>query len=71
VIVLLRKLWERSKSPVVQTAMVSLLFLILKNFGVLGRIGLTPESYNEITVAVIGVINAVAAYNNPDSKKEF
>ena len=51
--------------------MVSLLFLILKNFGVLGRIGLTPESYNEITVAVIGVINAVAAYNNPDSKKEF
>ena len=54
------------------TAVLDLVLFILVNWGLLGKLGLTVESWQTM-VALIVVIatNIFAGYNNPTSKENF
>ena len=50
------------------TAISSLIFFILKNYGLLEVVGLTKESYEELTLLIFSVLSLAGYFNNP--KKE-
>ena len=62
---------NRFKSKVVWMATFSFILLILKNYGLLEPLGLTVESYNEITTAITGVLVLMGILNDPTRKGEF
>jgi hypothetical protein len=59
---------SRWKSPVAWSAFSVLLLTILKNYGLLEPLGLTPESYNEITTLITSVLVGFGIWNNPKDK---
>jgi len=62
---------SRFRSPVAWSATFALLFFILKNYGLLEPIGLTPDSYNELTILIFAVIEAFGIWNSPTNKNDL
>jgi uncharacterized membrane protein len=62
---------SRFKSKVTWVAIAALLLFILKNYGLLTPIGLTPDSYNELVTLIFTVLTAFGIFNNPTNKEEF
>lgn len=62
---------SRLKSPVVWASLASLVLFILKTYGLLAPIGLTEESFKELTALIFGAATAFGILNNPTSKDTF
>jgi phi LC3 family holin len=62
---------SRLKSPVVWLTLLALVLSVLKAYGLLAPIGLTEESFREITTLIITVLTAVGILNNPTDKNNF
>lgn len=69
--IILAKLVNKMKSPVVWGGLGTVVLWGLKTSGKLTSLGLTPESFQEgwniITAAAIGIL----ALNNPDDRAKF
>jgi uncharacterized membrane protein len=64
-------LQNRFKSPVVWTSLFALILFILKNYGLLAPLGLTENSFNELTNLIILVLVGFGILNNPTNGGEF
>lgn len=62
---------SRLKSPVVWLTLTALILSIMKAYGLLAPIGLTEESFREITTLIIAVLTAFGILNNPTDKNNF
>jgi uncharacterized membrane protein len=62
---------SRWRSKVAWSAVAALVFFILKNYGLLEPIGLTEESFQELTALIFAVLSAFAIFNNPTEKKGY
>ena len=62
---------ERLKSKVVWVSISALVLFILKNYGLLDVVGLTAESYNELTTLIFAVVTALGIFNNPTDRRFF
>jgi len=62
---------NRLRSPVAWGALAALVLFILKTYGVLAGIGLTEDSFKELTTLIFGVATAFGILNNPTDKDSF
>lgn len=62
---------SRWQSPIVWGCLGALLLMVLKNWGLLQFIGLTPDSFNELWTLVIAFLAALGVINRPDVKNKF
>ena len=62
---------SRWRSPVAWSAVAALILFLLKNYGLLTPIGLTEDSFKELTALIFAVLTAFAFFNNPTSKDSF
>jgi hypothetical protein len=62
---------SRWRSPVAWSAAAALILFILKNYGLLAFLGLTEDSFNELTTLIFAVLSAFAFFNNPLTKDKF
>ncbi len=62
---------NRLKSPVAWTALAALVLFVFKTYGLLTPIGLTEDSFKELTILIFGVATAFGILNNPTNKDEF
>ncbi|HEY9059356.1 MULTISPECIES: holin [Pseudobacteroides] len=62
---------SRWRSPVAWSAVVALVLFVLKNYGLLAPVGLTEDSFKELTALIFGVLSAFAFFNDPTSKDSF
>ncbi|WP_411680070.1 holin [Clostridium thailandense] len=62
---------NRFKSKAAWVAVASLLLFILKTYGLLAPIGLTEDSFKELTALIFTVLSAFAFFNDPTSKDGF
>lgn len=62
---------NRLKSKAAWVAVGALVLFILKNYGLLAPIGLTEESFKELTTLIFSVLTAFGIFNNPTNKEEF
>jgi uncharacterized membrane protein len=51
--------------------MAALILFILKNYGLLVPIGLTEDSFKELTTLIFALLSAFAFFNDPTSKDSF
>lgn len=59
----------RSKGAWLSTTALTL--FLLKNYGLLTVLGLTAESYNELTTLIFTALAAFGFWNNPENKDGF
>ena len=59
---------SRWRSKAAWSALLALVLFILKAYGLLAPIGLTEESFKEMTVLLFAVLAAFGIFNNPTSK---
>jgi uncharacterized membrane protein len=62
---------SRWRSPVAWSAMAALVLFVLKTYGLLAAIGLTEDSFKELTMLIFAVLSALAIFNNPTDKEGF
>jgi uncharacterized membrane protein len=62
---------NRFKSITAWSTIVALVLFICKNYGLLEPIGLTENSFNELTTLIFGVLMALGIFNNPENKEGF
>ena len=62
---------SRWRSKVAWGAVAALLLFVLKNYGLLAPIGLTEESFNELTMLIFAVVTAFGLFNNPTDKEHY
>lgn len=62
---------KRFKSPVVISSILGILLFILKNYGFLIPLGLTEDSYKEITGLIISLLTILGILNNPTDSSRF
>jgi hypothetical protein len=62
---------SRWRSPVAWSAVAALILFILKNYGLLSFIGLTENSFNELTALIFATLSAFAYFNNPRDPNNF
>ena len=62
---------SRWRSKVAWGAVAALLLFMLKNYGLLAPIGLTEESFNELTMLIFAVVTAFGLFNNPTDKEHY
>lgn len=62
---------NRIKSKAAWVAVVALLLFILKTYGLLAVIGLTEDSFKELTTLIFAVLAAFGIFNNPTNKEGF
>jgi len=62
---------NRFKSPVAWGATIALVLFILKTYGLLQPIGLTEDSFQELTTLVFAAATAFGILNNPTDKDNF
>lgn len=67
----MNKILKKLKSPVTIATISALILFVLKNYGLLGAIGLTEDSYNELFTMIIAVLSAFGILNNPDDRTQF
>lgn len=62
---------SRWRSPVAWSALAALVLYILKTYGLLAPIGLTEESFKELTTLLFAALTAFGIFNNPTSRDSF
>lgn len=62
---------SRLKSKVVWGTLATLVLFLLKNYGLLEPIGLTSESYKELTTLLLTTLIAFGVLNNPTDKDKW
>jgi uncharacterized membrane protein len=62
---------SRWRSPVAWSAVVALILFILKTYGLLSFIGLTEDSFKELTVLLFSALTAFGLFNNPTQADKF
>jgi uncharacterized membrane protein len=62
---------NRLKSKVAWVAVAALVLFILKNYGLLAPIGLTENSFKELTDLIFAVVTAFGIFNDPTNKEGF
>jgi len=62
---------SRWRSRVAWSAVIALVLFVLKTYGLLAPIGLTEESFQELTALIFAVLSAFAIFNNPTNKESF
>lgn len=62
---------NRFRSKAAWVSVAALVLFILKTYGLLRPIGLTEESYKELTSLVFAVLAAFAFFNYPTNKEGF
>lgn len=62
---------NRFKSKAAWVAVAALLLFILKTYGLLATIGLTEESYKELTTLIFAVLTAFGIFNDPTNKESL
>ena len=62
---------SRWRSKAAWISATVLLLFALKTFGYLDVIGLTEESYKELTTLVFSVLTAFGIFNNPTNPEGF
>ena len=62
---------NRFKSKTAWVAVAALVLFILKNYGLLVPIGLTEDSFKELTTLIFTVLSAFAFFNDPTSKDGY
>lgn len=62
---------SRLRSKVAWASVATLVLFVLKTYGLLEGIGLSEDSYKELTTLVFGVALAFGVFNNPTSKDSF
>lgn len=62
---------SRWRSKAAWASVAALLLFVLKNYGLLEFIGLTEDSFKELTTLIFSVAIAFGVFNNPTSKDRF
>lgn len=62
---------NRFKSKAAWVTVAALLLFILKTYGLLAPIGLTEESYKELTTLIFAVFTAFGIFNDPTNKESL
>lgn len=62
---------SRWRSLVAWSAVAALVLFILKNYGLLVPIGLTEDSFKELTILIFTVLSSFAFFNDPTNKDGF
>lgn len=62
---------NRFKSPVAWGALVALVLFVLKTYGLLQVVGLTEDSFKELTTLIFAAAAAFGILNNPTDKENF
>ena len=62
---------NRFKSKAAWVAVAALMLFILKNYGLLASVGLTENSFKELTNLMLAVISAFGIFNDPTTKDSF
>lgn len=62
---------NRLKSPVAWASLAALVLFILKSYDLLAPIGLTEDSFKELSALIFAVATAFGILNNPTSKDTF
>lgn len=62
---------NRFRSKGAWASLILFVGCLLKTYGLFKFIGLTPESYKELTDLLMVVAAAFGAFNNPESKNYF
>jgi len=62
---------SRWRSPVAWSALAALVLFILKTYGLLAPIGLTEDSFKELTTLLFAVLTSFGIFNNPTSRDSF
>lgn len=62
---------NRFKSMASWAAVAALVLFILKTYGLLAPIGLTEDSYKELTTLIFSVLTAFGIFNDPTNKEGF
>jgi uncharacterized membrane protein len=62
---------NRFKSKAAWVSLISFVGLVLGNYGLYNKLGLTSESYQNIATALLGVLTAFGIFNNPENPNGF
>ncbi|GAB6157844.1 hypothetical protein JCM39194_10440 [Desulfotomaculum varum] len=62
---------SRWRSPVAWSALAALVLFILKTYGLLAPIGLTEDSFKELTTLLFAALTSFGIFNNPTSRDSF
>ncbi|WP_227765067.1 hypothetical protein [Zhaonella formicivorans] len=62
---------SRWRSPVAWSALAALVLFILKTYGLLAPIGLTEDSFKELTALLFAALTSFGIFNNPTSRDSF
>lgn len=62
---------SRWKSKMAWVSVSALIFFIFKTYGILEVIGLTQESYKELTTLIFSVLMAFGVFHNPTNTGKF
>ncbi|MCR4436652.1 MAG: holin [Clostridiales bacterium] len=62
---------SRWRSPVAWSALAALVLFILKTYGLLAPIGLTEDSFKELTTLLFAALTAFGIFNNPTNSEGF
>ncbi len=62
---------NRLRSPVAWAAFVALVLFVLKTFNLLAPIGLSEDSFKELTALIFAALTAFGIFNNPTNKDSF
>ena len=68
---MLSEIFNRLKSPVVLSSLAALILFLLKNYGLLSFVGLSEDSYKELTTLIFAVLTSIGFLNNPTNKEGF
>lgn len=62
---------SRWRSKAAWASVITLVLFILKTYGLLDAIGLSENSFKELTALIFAVALAFGVFNNPTSKDNF
>ena len=62
---------KRFDSTVAWASIVSLIFFVFKNYGLFSFVGLTPDTFREVSDLLLAILIAFGIFNNPTDADGF
>jgi len=62
---------KRYDSKVAWGATLALVFFIMKNYGLFSVVGLTPDSFKELSDLILALLVTLGIFNNPTNADGF
>lgn len=62
---------NRFRSPVVWASIAALVLFVLKTYNLLAPVGLTEDSFKELSTLIFAALTAFGIFNNPTDKNSF